>query len=218
MALRFTKYSDRIRIVRERRKERGRKRGRRGYPAKLLHQDISPHNIIITEANKDDDPRGVLIDLDLSVEAGPRKKGEIIRSKPFMAIGVLQRKLHIYRHDLESFLYIILWLAVSDSERSPPATSKLQEWLQRSFSELAKTKIRHMEKEQFGEITAEFAPRFQDPGGLTEELRQILFQVATGALYTGTDVSPEETEKLYNSVIGAFNKAIKRIQSLVPKI
>jgi Fungal protein kinase len=66
---------------------------------KLLHQDISPDNIAITETDDGRDPQGALIDLDLAMEmdVGPGKEGELIGTKPFMAIGVLRRDLHTYR-------------------------------------------------------------------------------------------------------------------------
>jgi hypothetical protein len=77
---------------------------------KILHQDVSPENIIITETDNDQDPNGTLIDLDVAIEMdiGPRVKGELIGTRPFIAIGVLRRELHTYRHNLESFLYVLL--------------------------------------------------------------------------------------------------------------
>jgi hypothetical protein len=137
---------------------------------RILHQDISPYNIIIPETGNDGDPNGVLIDLDgvMERDVGPRKEGEIIGTKSFMAIGVLKRELHTYRHDLESFLYSFLWVVICDLKKVLPETSKLQSWSQGSWDELAEKKIRDMEKRQFKAIIAEFPPRFQNLGELTE--------------------------------------------------
>ena len=183
----------------------------------LLHQDISPFNIITVSALSPDDPRGMLIDLDLAMDVavGPRHEGEVYGTKPFMAIGVLQRKVHTYRHDLESFFYVLLWLAVSDMKRMPPTTSKLQEWMKGSFPEVEETKMRHLEASGFQEILGEFAPRFQGVKVLAEELHGILFPVVEETLFTGTDTSEEGVEKLYGGVIGAINKAILAIESHV---
>lgn len=186
----------------------------------LLHQDISPYNIIMVSALRPDDPRGMLIDLDIAMDVavGPGHEGEVYGTKPFMAIGVLQRKVHTYRHDLESFLYVLLWLAVSDTKRMPPATSKLHEWMKGSFPEVEETKMRHLEASGFREILGELTPRFQDVKALAEELHEILFPIVEGSLFTGTDVSEEGVEKLYGGVIGAFDKAILAIESTVPSL
>jgi Fungal protein kinase len=162
----------------------------------------------------------MLIDLDnvMDVAVGPKCEGDVYGTKPFMAIGVLQRKVHTYRHDLKSFLYVLLWFAVSDTERMPPATSKLQKWIKGSFPQVEETKMRHLELSGFREILGEFAPRFQDVKILAEELHQILFPTVDGSLFTGTDVSEEGVEKLYGGVIGAFDKAILAMESIDPSL
>lgn len=83
---------------------------------KILHQDTSPENIIITETDNEEDSRGMLID-PMELDVGPEREGRIIGSRPFMAIEVLKRYLHIYCHDLESFLYVFLWAAVCDPKK-----------------------------------------------------------------------------------------------------
>ncbi len=183
----------------------------------LLHQDISPYNIVMVSALRPDDPRGMLIDLDMAMDVavGPRHEGEVYGTKPFMAIGVLQRKVHTYRHDLESFLYVLLWLAVSDTKRVPPATSKLHEWTQGTFPEVEETKMRHLKADVFQEILGELTPRFQNVKVLAEELHEILFPIVEGSLFTGTDVSEEGMEMLYGGVIGAFDKAVLALESSV---
>ena len=82
--------------------------------AKILHQDVSARNIIITDAQHEGDPRGILIDLDvaMNITDGPRTPGEVTGTRPFMAIGILRKRRHTYRHDLESFLYVFLWTVI----------------------------------------------------------------------------------------------------------
>ncbi|KAL2887390.1 hypothetical protein HOO65_050511 [Ceratocystis lukuohia] len=100
--------------------------------AKILHQDISPGNIIIVDGQDEGKPKGILIDLDSSIdlteESGTERR--IIGTKPFMAIGVLKAEDHTYRHDLESFLYVFLWTIITNRMENPPKTSKstMEQW------------------------------------------------------------------------------------------
>ena len=65
---------------------------------KILHQDISENNIIITEAATKGDPKGMLIDLDLAKELDSVPSGASHRTgtMQFIAIEVLQGKGHTY--------------------------------------------------------------------------------------------------------------------------
>jgi hypothetical protein len=77
---------------------------------KILHQDISENNIIITELLTKEAPKGRLIDLDLAKELDSMPSGARHRTgtMQFMAIEVLEGKGHTYRHDLESFFYVFV--------------------------------------------------------------------------------------------------------------
>ena len=79
--------------------------------AKIVHQDVSAENIIITDAQSKGDPKGIMIDLDVAMNLviGTRTKGEVTGTRPFMTIGILRKRPHTYRHDLESFLHVFLW-------------------------------------------------------------------------------------------------------------
>jgi Fungal protein kinase len=81
---------------------------------RILHRDISKNNIIITEAATDRDPKGMLIDLDLAKELDsvPSRASHRTGTMQFMAIEVLQGKGHTYRHDLESFFYVLIWMCI----------------------------------------------------------------------------------------------------------
>ncbi|KAK3374518.1 hypothetical protein B0T24DRAFT_528605, partial [Lasiosphaeria ovina] len=100
----------------------------------ILHRDVCPGNIIIplggTAKRNAADPRGVLIDLGMAREQSvPAKEFESTGTRPFHAIGVLQaylpNKPHTYRHDLESFLYTFLFLAICERP-VPPGENQLQ--------------------------------------------------------------------------------------------
>jgi serine/threonine protein kinase len=77
-----------------------------------LHRDISENNIFITDPKEADGFTGMLIDEDLAKEIGSGRSGARHQTgtMEFMAIQVLQRVAHTYRHDLESFFYVLLWI------------------------------------------------------------------------------------------------------------
>jgi serine/threonine protein kinase len=76
---------------------------------RIHHGDISENNAIITGAATEGDSKGMLIDPDLAKELNSLPSGASHRTgtMQFMAIEVLQGKGHAYRHDLESFLYVL---------------------------------------------------------------------------------------------------------------
>jgi predicted transcriptional regulator len=110
----------------------------------------------------------------------------------FMAMEVLQGKGHTYRHDLESFFYVFIWMcirhghdAVDDRQASnkskPLATSRLRRWYTGTYAELAETKLGHMDKNGFENVIADFAPKF-DLKPLARDLRNVLFPIREGAI------------------------------------
>ncbi|KAH6701368.1 hypothetical protein BKA61DRAFT_495533, partial [Leptodontidium sp. MPI-SDFR-AT-0119] len=81
---------------------------------KILHRDISENNIIITKVLTKNGPKGRLINLDLAKELDsmPSRARYRTGTMQFMAIEVLDGKGHIYRHDLESFFYVFVWMCI----------------------------------------------------------------------------------------------------------
>jgi hypothetical protein len=192
------------------------------YDARVLHQDVSPGNIIIVDDGQqgegEEKPRGILIDLDSAIElaaeeANPETNSgfEIIGTRPFMAIGVLKGEPHTYRHDLESFLYVFLWTVISDHTDNPPEGSKLRRWSSGNWDELAARKSLDMDRGGFQAILGEFPPEFHSLKPLAESLHQVLFPIQDGVPWTGTDGSPEGVGKLYDGMIRAFEEAIASI-------
>ncbi|KAL1858887.1 hypothetical protein Daus18300_009756 [Diaporthe australafricana] len=192
----------------------------------ILHRDINPSNIIIPsyDPTRDaaDASRGILIDFDMSKEnSEPYQPNQAVGTYIFQAIGVLRACLpdnpHTYRHDLESFFYTFLFLAVAprpvpkgENQLQLPATSVLREWNKGRPFDKANRKIQDMESvDEFRRrIVAEFTPEFQGLGALAEKLRGILFPVdGDGEIWTGTDMTDHGTNALYDAVIGAFEDA-----------
>lgn len=179
--------------------------------ARIIHQDISTGNILITDAPRDDEPRGILIDLDVAtqLDSGRSNAREITGTPPFMAIDVLKGRRHTYRHDLESFFYVFVWVLISNGNDDPPDSSRLQQWVGESFDDLAEQKLKDMRQEDFASIIAEFPPEFESLRASAEEIRQILFTSRDGSsLWTGTDGSSEAMQDMYRRIIDVFDRAI----------
>lgn len=180
----------------------------------ILHQDIAPGNIIISESLDPEAPKGILIDLDVAMilEVGPRNPGSvsITGTPPFMAVGALKGRPRTYRHDLESFLYVLLWAVITDRSESLPEGSRLQRWRGGNYEELAARKMVDMTPEGFESIVAEFAPEYQNLQQLAEGIRRLLFplQEDDGTLWTGTVGSQEGRTELYDGILQEFDQAI----------
>lgn len=180
------------------------------YDARILHQDVSPGNMIILDGQDEGKPRGILIDLDSAIELaeGVETELDITGTRPFMAIGVLKSERHTYRHDLESFLYVFLWTIITNHTESPPETSKLRQWSSGDWVELAVRKSLDMDSDGFQTILREFPPELHSLKPLAERLRQVLFPLRAGVIWTGTDGAPEVVDELYNGMIRAFEETI----------
>ncbi|EQL01695.1 hypothetical protein G6O67_008638 [Ophiocordyceps sinensis] len=185
----------------------------------ILHQDVSKDNIIIPETRGEGDACGVLIDLDSAMELahGPQKPGELIGTKPFMAIDLLRGSPHTYRHDLESFLYVFLWIAICGGHKRLPPQSRLHRWQAGTFEDAARSKAEHMAEDEFRAMLCELSPAFRGLEGLAWDLRRILFLPASQAsLRTGTgfesgESGESEVERLYADVADAFDRSASRL-------
>lgn len=178
----------------------------------ILHRDVSHGNVIILDGQEKGRPHGILIDLDSALELDKEEEenetGSITGTRPFMAIGVLKRECHTYRHDLESFLYLFLWTVITNHTESLPETSQLRRWSRGEYDEIAIHKSRDMEKDGFQTILGEFPPELQILKPLADRLHQVLFPLRDGVIWTGTDSSPEAVYKLYEGMIRAFEEVI----------
>lgn len=181
---------------------------------KILHRDISENNIIITNPKIADGYSGMLIDLDLAKELGSGGTGARHQTgtMEFMAIEVLRNIDHTYRHDLESFFYVLIWQCARNSwkrsnfRKDKPEHSLLKEWYTGSFEKIANAKVGRMGAKGFEYLLSEFPPEFEDVKSLCIELRRILFRIHQDDILTGTPVRPEV---LYDPIIQAFDKAIE---------
>ncbi|OJD19014.1 hypothetical protein ACJ73_08673 [Blastomyces percursus] len=182
---------------------------------KILHRDISENNIIITDPKLADGYSGMLIDLDLAKELGSGGTGARHQTDTmeFMAIEVLRNIDHTYRHDLESFFYVLIWQCARNSwkrssfRKDKPEHSLLKEWYTGSFEKIANAKVGRMGAKGLECICCRsFHLSSRMVKSLCRELRRILFPIHQDDILTGTPVRPEV---LYDPIIQAFDKAIE---------
>jgi hypothetical protein len=180
----------------------------------ILHRDISSNNIIITKPEVADGFKGMLIDLDLAKvrDSGPSGARHQTGTMQFMAVEVLRTADHTYRHDLESFFYVLLWMCARQSwnngfagERKPPKESLLRRWEIGTFSDIADAKEGHMTVNSLERIMGEFPEALEVVKPLCLKIRSVLFG-DTARLALGTPTG--EPDQLYGPVIGAYDDAI----------
>lgn len=187
---------------------------------RILHRDVNPLNIIIPSHGPTPPTLPECFDMSKEISE-PYQPHQAVGTYIFQAIEVLQTYLpdnpHIYCHDLESFSYSFLFLAVAprpvpkgENQLQHPASSVLREWNEGRPFDKANRKIQDMESvDEFGRrIVAEFTPEFQGLGALAERLRAIMFPVDEDCeICTGTDMNNLGTNALYDAVVGAFDDA-----------
>jgi hypothetical protein len=184
----------------------------------ILHRDISVNNIILTKTERADGFTGLLIDLDLAKQWNEPRSGARHRTgtMEFMAIEVLLNTSHTYRHDLESFFYVLLWLSaqqgwlLSGNHVGKPTNSKLLKWYSDTYEEIARIKRSDMNTTGLEYILKEFPSEFDRVKQLCRELREILFPGRVGDIFTGT---PKDEEILYKPILKAFKDCIVDIES-----
>ncbi|KAJ8115636.1 hypothetical protein ONZ43_g4621 [Nemania bipapillata] len=182
----------------------------------ILHRDISSNNIIITKPDMADGFNGMLIDLDLAKvrDSGPSGARHQAGTMRFMAVEVLRKTDHTYRHDLESFFYVLLWMCARQSWRNgfagggekPPKESILRRWEIGTFDSIADAKEGHMTVNGLERIMNEFPGSLEIAKALCLKLRTALFG-DSARLILGTPAG--DPIQLYGPIIAAFDDAIK---------
>nr|KMM70583.1 hypothetical protein CPAG_06894 [Coccidioides posadasii RMSCC 3488] len=186
---------------------------------KILHRDVSENKIIITDPNRVGGRSGMLIDLDLAKEVGSGRSGARHQTgtMEFMAIEVLLNVDHTYRHDLESFFYVLIWQCACHGWRKSkqgleqPKNSLLKRWYTGSYEEIATYKRGNMEAGGFERILMkEFPPGFDCVKPLCRAIRDILFPYGKKGLIVGT---PQDPKRLYDPIIKAYEDTIALLEA-----
>ncbi|KAG6149295.1 hypothetical protein E4U37_006907 [Claviceps purpurea] len=182
----------------------------------ILHRDISINNIIITDPSKADGYKGMLIDLDLAKNMNEGPSGARFRTGTieFMAIGVLLGQQHTYRHDLESFLYVFIWLCFvyGSKGKGREPTDAIPGWSKgSSLDVIAQLKLGHMGS-SFGLFLEKFpAECGERVAQFIKTIRDILFTVPKGVEVEPYKYTPEEPDVLYVPILRAFEAIIREI-------
>jgi len=186
----------------------------------ILHRDISSNNILITDPKTADGFKGMLIDLDMAEvrDSGPSGARHRTGTVQFMAIEVLLGINHTYRHDLESFFYVLLWMCARQAwsnvdnvdKQKPPQYSLLKKWETGSFKDVAEAKEGQMAVSGLERIMGEFPQALDVVKPLCVRMRNILFPFDQDTrMIIGT---PEgDPDELYKPIIAAFDEAINKL-------
>lgn len=119
----------------------------------ILHRDISKNNVMCRR-RKDGKVIGILLDFDLAIFIEEDGKAPDPTSKfrtgtlAFMAIDLLEDTNipHLYRHDLESFLYVLVWISCYYNA-GKITSEKLPSWCVSSRAQLADAKRKFLQKQ-----------------------------------------------------------------------
>ncbi|SZF03906.1 unnamed protein product [Blumeria hordei] len=192
--------------------------------ANILHRDISVNNVLLKQCEDPKDYGGILIDLDLTIlfkEGKPQGKLEAMMGTiQFMALEILQNSFvqpgtvvsHSYRHDLESFFYVLLWICIRFRwpDDKSPHSAFLRKWYSGTAEEIYSNKKIHMKKGIFGDKVMErISPDFENVKYLVWKFWKTLFY-KDEKFTTGTAADPDT---LYGPIIKAFEKTILCLKS-----
>ncbi|KAG9249704.1 serine/threonine-protein kinase Sgk2 [Emericellopsis atlantica] len=185
----------------------------------ILHRDISSNNIIITKPEMAGGFKGMLIDLDLAKvrDSGPSGARHQTGTMQFMAVEVLRMVDHTYRHDLESFFYVLLWMCARQSwsngfagEEKPPKESLLRRWEIGSFKYIAAAKEGDMTVNRLEGIMGEFPEALDAVKPLCLRIRKILFPLDEDERMSfGTPAG--DPDQLYTPILAAYDAAVSEL-------
>ncbi|KAL7938215.1 serine/threonine-protein kinase Sgk2 [Trichoderma chlorosporum] len=186
----------------------------------ILHRDISSNNIIITDPKVADGFKGMLIDLDLAkeIDSGPSGARHQTGTMQFMAIEVLRTVDHTYRHDLESFFYVLIWMCARQSWQNgfaglsrPPIESALRRWEIGSFKYIALAKVGDMTVDSLERIMGEFPESLGIVKPLCLKIRKILFPLDKDDRMSFGTPAGDPVELLYRPIIAAYDESISAL-------
>lgn len=114
---------------------------------------------------EDKQSEGVLIDLNLAHEEKPKDVGEQkpislhrTGTLPFMALDLIHDMddyPHYHRHDLESFVYVLIWIAGRYNDGLEADKEMFNDWCEGSWKSIYNDKVTFL---TFGGSYAEFTP------------------------------------------------------------
>ncbi|SZF05419.1 unnamed protein product [Blumeria hordei] len=191
--------------------------------SKILHRDISTNNILFTDPKLNDGCCGVLIDLDLAISMSdqtfPADAKLLTGTMELIALGILRAHarpkgggvFHSYRHDLESFFYVLISVCIRLGWplNKSPFIGTLRKWYKSEIDDTYTAKKSAVSPTDFeDDILNAFSPKFHCIKGLALKLRNNLFQRHIDPCQD-TYPFPEE---LYNSILKSFDEEILKMK------
>jgi hypothetical protein len=174
----------------------------------LLHRDISSENLMW-------DPEencGILNDFDLAklvkeMQCGPAAKHKT-GTLPFLALDLLRtwNGQHFFRHEFESFLYVIMWIVARYESGEERFSDELYLWLCKDPSRVLTSKLLlfshrlELDKVRWGQSQTYptiFATWIRP---LSTKLRDLLEQT-NSASFTDSTVPEEDIDKFQEAFI-----------------
>ncbi|KAG6315212.1 hypothetical protein E4U44_001477 [Claviceps purpurea] len=192
----------------------------------ILRRNIGPKNILITDPANTNGFKGILLDLDCA----KWRDSKLDEADAQLRIGTPHDALHAvevlrwigntYRHDLESFFYVLLWMCGrqswingrdSNGEPQPCLTfSRLQSWGSGHNRSMISGKTDHMTIEGLEELMEEFPMALNVVKPLCRKIRGILFYLdQDGRMTFGTPSG--DPDRLYVPIIAAFDETISTL-------
>ncbi|SZF02652.1 unnamed protein product [Blumeria hordei] len=191
--------------------------------ARILHRDVSINNIILTDPAVNDGLYGLLIDLDLAISLDDVKSNEnrqtMTGTMEYIALGILEANLfetdkgykHTYRHDLESFFYVLVLACIRFGRRNKRSshTHILSTWYTGTVEQMYRAKHGAMGFKYFEIVILDhFSTRYNCVKPLVNRLRAILFDRSTG-VDTNTSPFPDQ---FYDLILKAYDDEINGIK------
>ncbi|CAD6502848.1 BgTH12-05437 [Blumeria graminis f. sp. triticale] len=186
------------------------------YERGIIHGNISARNIILTKADVRGASEGILTGLDKALyrqeKKGKKQHESFTGTRKYMALELLEAidekeytLKQTYRHDLESFFYVLIAGCMSYCRKEAP--THLQNWYSAN-STLCFTSKKSDIKDKFQKrILDYFTPVFECLQELALSLRQILFEDKSVGYGT-----PEDPNVLYEPIIRAFDDTIQELE------
>lgn len=190
------------------------------HDAGILHRNISVYNIMITDRKGYDEPYGFISNLDLATRLGSTEVFENVVSmgaSAFVATELLRspKRTPQYMHDLESFLYVLLWLCIctngprgsrpaTTSEQSPDDLLSILRGLDVQTSETPNI----MPYTSFRKMEGKFSGFFQqaDIWGFVNEIRMLVMSYNCD----GTEDHMGHADEIYKMILDEYDVAIER--------
>ncbi|VDB84162.1 Bgt-51373 [Blumeria graminis f. sp. tritici] len=180
--------------------------------ARILHSDVSVNNIILTDPKILNSCYGSLIDLDLAMSLdNPNAAASshiLTWTMEFMALGIFRANLtrisagikHSYRHDLESFFYVLVSTCIRFGWGDKKAThlGLLGTWYKGTVQSMYNAKFTAIHVDSFEyNVLSGFSAKFECLKDVAKRMRASLFDRGFG-FWLGKDHHPET---LYNPIL-----------------